>query len=149
MRAVVLGTAGHIDHGKTAVVAALTGVDCDRLPEEKRRGITIVLGFAPMADPRGELEISFIDVPGHERLVHTMIAGAAGIDRALLVVAADEGVMPQTREHLDILEVLGVRGGVIALTKTDLVDPATLEARRQELQSALTRGPLAGAQVIP
>ncbi|OYV90436.1 MAG: hypothetical protein B7Z68_11470, partial [Acidobacteria bacterium 21-70-11] len=109
MRAVAFGTAGHIDHGKTSLVKALTGVDCDRLPEEKRRGITLVLGFAPLTDPKGEVELSFIDVPGHERLVHTMIAGAAGIDRALLVVAADEGVMPQTREHLSVLEVLGVR----------------------------------------
>src|SRR5512137_3159286 len=134
MRAVVLGTAGHIDHGKTAVVAALTGVDCDRLPEEKRRGITIVLGFAPMADPRGELEISFIDVPGHERLVHTMIAGAGGIDRALLVVAADEGVMPQTREHLDVLRLLGVRGGVVALNKADLLDDDLLDLQREELR---------------
>jgi selenocysteine-specific elongation factor len=149
MRAVVFGTAGHIDHGKTSLVKALTGVDCDRLPEEKRRGITLVLGFAPLSDPRGEVELSFIDVPGHERLVHTMIAGAAGIDRALLVVAADEGVMPQTREHLDILEVLGVRGGVVALTKADLVEPPTLVDRRQELAAALVRGPLAGAPVIP
>jgi len=149
VRAVVFGTAGHIDHGKTSLVKALTGVDCDRLPEEKRRGITLVLGFAPFPDPGGELELSFIDVPGHERLVHTMIAGAAGIDRALLVVAADEGVMPQTREHLDILEVLGVRGGVVALTKADLVDRSALEARRQELLAVLALGPLAGAPVVP
>jgi selenocysteine-specific elongation factor len=149
MRAVVFGTAGHIDHGKTSLVKALTGVDCDRLPEEKRRGITLVLGFAPFPDPEGELELSFIDVPGHERLVHTMIAGAAGIDRALLVVAADEGLMPQTREHLEILEVLGVRGGVVALTKVDLVDAATLESRHREVASALAGGPLAGAPVVP
>jgi len=149
VRAVVFGTAGHIDHGKTALVKALTGVDCDRLPEEKRRGITLVLGFAPFSDPKGELELSFIDVPGHERLVHTMIAGAAGIDRALLVVAADEGVMPQTREHLDILDVLGVRGGVVALTKADLSSLAGLEARQQELRAALAGGALAGAPVIP
>jgi len=148
VRAVVFGTAGHIDHGKTSLVKALTGVDCDRLPEEKRRGITLVLGFAPLSDPSGEVELSFIDVPGHERLVHTMIAGAAGIDRALLVVAADEGVMPQTREHLDILEVLGVRGGVVALTKADLVGSSALASRRQELAAVLARGPLAGAPVI-
>jgi selenocysteine-specific elongation factor len=148
VRAVVFGTAGHIDHGKTSLVKALTGVDCDRLPEEKRRGITLVLGFAPLSDPSGEVELSFIDVPGHERLVHTMIAGAAGIDRALLVVAADEGVMPQTREHLDILEVLGVRGGVVALTKADLVGPSTLASRGQELAAVLARGPLAGAPVV-
>ncbi|MDD5562179.1 MAG: selenocysteine-specific translation elongation factor [Thermoanaerobaculaceae bacterium] len=149
MRAVAFGTAGHIDHGKTSLVKALTGVDCDRLPEEKRRGITLVLGFAPLADPLGEVELSFIDVPGHERLVHTMIAGAAGIDRALLVVAADEGVMPQTREHLSVLEVLGVRGGVVALTKADLVAGELLEVRRHEVERYLEGGPLAGAPVIP
>ena len=149
MRAVVLGTAGHIDHGKTSIVAALTGVDCDRLPEEKRRGITLVLGFAPLADPAGELEISFIDVPGHERLVHTMIAGAGGVDRALLVVAADEGVMPQTREHLEVLSLLGVRGGVVALTKADLVDDEWLALEAEELAELLAGGPLAGAPVVP
>jgi selenocysteine-specific elongation factor len=149
VRAVVFGTAGHIDHGKTSLVKALTGVDCDRLPEEKRRGITLVLGFAPFPDPQGEVEISFIDVPGHERLVHTMIAGAAGIDRALLVVAADEGVMPQTREHLNVLEVLGVRGGVVALTKADLVDPETLNVRIAELETELGRGALSDAPVVP
>ena len=148
MRAVVFGTAGHIDHGKTALVRALTGVDCDRLPEERRRGITLVLGFAPLPDPEGELELSFIDVPGHERLVHTMIAGAAGIDRALLVVAADEGAMPQTIEHLAVLDLLGVRGGVVALNKADLVDPDLVELRRQELETLLADGPLAGAPVI-
>jgi selenocysteine-specific elongation factor len=149
VRAVVLGTAGHIDHGKTSIVAALTGVDCDRLPEEKRRGITLVLGFAPLPDPRGELEISFIDVPGHERLVHTMIAGAGGVDRALLVVAADEGVMPQTREHLEVLSLLGVRGGVVALTKCDLVDPEYAELQAAELAELLAGGPLVGAPVVP
>ena len=149
MRAVVFGTAGHIDHGKTSLVKSLTGVDCDRLPEEKRRGITLVLGFAPLLDPRGEVELSFIDVPGHERLVHTMIAGAAGIDRALLVVAADEGIMPQTREHLDVLEVLGVRGGVVALTKADAVERERLDAVRQEVAAHLAGGPLSDAPVIP
>jgi selenocysteine-specific elongation factor len=148
MRAIVFGTAGHIDHGKTSLVAALTGVDCDRLPEEKRRGITLVLGFAPMADPEGELELSFIDVPGHERLVHTMIAGAGGIDRALLVVAADEGIMPQTREHLDILHLLGVAGGVVALTKSDLLDPDLVELRTLEIREALAGGPLGDASVV-
>ena len=129
-------------------MAALTGVDCDRLPEEKRRGITLVLGFAPMIDPLGELEISFIDVPGHERLVHTMIAGAGGIDRALLVVAADEGVMPQTREHLEVLGLLGVRGGVVALTKADLVDGDLLALQAEELRELLAGGPLDGAPVV-
>lgn len=149
MRAVVFGTAGHIDHGKTSLVLALTGVDCDRLPEEKRRGITLVLGFAPLADPAGELEVSFIDVPGHERLVHTMIAGAGGIDRALLVIAADEGVMPQTREHLDVLDLLGVRGGVVALNKADLLDEELLSVRLEEVRAALAGGPLAGAPIVP
>ncbi|MEP0775262.1 MAG: selenocysteine-specific translation factor, partial [Acidobacteriota bacterium] len=149
MQSVIFGTAGHIDHGKTALIAALTGVNCDRLPEEKRRGITLVLGFAPMPDLPPELEISFIDVPGHERLVHTMIAGAGGIDRALLVVAADEGVMPQTREHLDVLDLLGVAGGVVALTKVDLVDPDLVELVAEEVREALAGGPLAGAPVVP
>jgi len=148
VRAVVFGTAGHIDHGKTSLVKALTGVDCDRLPEEKRRGITLVLGFAPLVDPRGEVEFSFIDVPGHERLVHTMISGAAGIDRALLVVAADEGIMPQTREHLDVLDVLGVRGGVVALTKADTLEPERLDPIREEVAAFLACGPLSGAPVI-
>ena len=123
MRHVVYGTAGHIDHGKTALVKALTGTDCDRLPEERERGITIDLGFASLKHSDGELH--FVDVPGHERLVHTMIAGAAGIDLALLVVAADEGVMPQTREHLEVIRLMGVAGGAVALTKVDLVDEET------------------------
>ena len=117
----IVGTAGHIDHGKTALVRALTGIDTDRLPEEKRRGITIELGFAPLALPGG-VAASVVDVPGHEALVRTMVAGATGFDVALLVIAADDGVMPQTREHLAILDLLGVRRGVVALTKCDLVD---------------------------
>ncbi len=108
----VLGTAGHIDHGKTTLVRALTGIDCDRLPEEKARGITIELGFAPLVLPSG-LRLSLIDVPGHERLVHTMVSGATGIDLVLFVVAADEGIMPQSREHLAICDLLGIedKGG--------------------------------------
>lgn len=149
MRPVVFGTAGHIDHGKTSLVLALTGVDCDRLPEEKRRGITLVLGFAPLPDPQGQLEVSFVDVPGHERLVHTMIAGAGGIDRALLVIAADEGVMPQTREHLDVLRLLGVGGGVVALNKADLQDPELLELQVEELRDELAGTVLAGAPIVP
>src|SRR4029077_15164904 len=116
----VVGTAGHIDHGKTALVRALTGVDTDRLPEEKRRGITIDLRFAPLDLPNIGVA-GVVDVPGHEAFVRTMLAGATGIDLALLVIAADEGVMPQTREHLAILELLGVNTGFIALTKVDLV----------------------------
>ena len=149
MRAVVFATAGHIDHGKTSVVRALTGVDCDRLPEEKRRGITLVLGFAPLADPKGEVEISFVDVPGHERLVHTMISGAGGVDRALLVIAADEGIKPQTLEHLEVLRLLGVRGGVVALTKVDLVDAGRTAAQAVQLRVLLDGGPLGGAPIVP
>ena len=117
----VIGTAGHIDHGKTALVQALTGVDTDRWEEEKRRGITIDLGFAPLTLAEG-LEASVVDVPGHEGFVRNMLAGATGIDVALLVVAADEGLMPQTEEHLAIVELLGVRTGIPVLTKRDLVD---------------------------
>jgi selenocysteine-specific elongation factor len=115
----IVGTAGHIDHGKTALVKALTGVDGDRLQEEKARGITIDLGFAFLPID-GRKTIGFIDVPGHERLVHTMLAGAGGIDVALLAVAANDGVMPQTREHLAIIDLLGIERGVIALTKIDI-----------------------------
>jgi selenocysteine-specific elongation factor len=117
-----VGTAGHIDHGKTALIRALTGVDCDRLPEERVRGITIELGFAPLSLPGGRV-LSVIDVPGHERLVRVMVAGATGIDLFLLVIAADDGVMPQTREHVRVLRALGVRSGVVAVTRADLADP--------------------------
>ena len=113
--AVIMGTAGHIDHGKTSLVRALTGIDCDRLEEEKRRGITIELGFAYFTLPDGE-RMGVVDVPGHERFVRNMVAGAAGIDFVLLVIAADEGVMPQTREHLEICSLLGIRHGMVALT---------------------------------
>src|SRR5215475_1972357 len=114
----IVGTAGHIDHGKTALVRALTGVDTDRLKEEKARGISIELGYAYTPLDDGDV-LGFVDVPGHEGLVRTMVAGACGIDFALLVVAADDGVMPQTREHLEILELLGVRRGAIAVSKID------------------------------
>src|SRR5438874_975989 len=110
---IVLGTAGHIDHGKTSLVKALTGVDTDRLKEEKERGITIELGFTHLGLPDGSGEVGFVDVPGHEKFVRTMIAGASGIDLVLLVIAADEGVMPQTREHLDICGLLGVKDGLV------------------------------------
>src|SRR5580698_5104400 len=121
MKHVIVGTAGHIDHGKSALVAALTGTDPDRLEEEKRRGITIDIGFAFLN--LGEIRIGFVDVPGHERFVRNMLAGAGGIDLVLLVVAADESVKPQTREHFDICRLLGIRSGVIALTKSDLAEP--------------------------
>ncbi|ADP13684.1 selenocysteine-specific translation elongation factor [Achromobacter xylosoxidans A8] len=128
----IIGTAGHIDHGKTTLVRALTGVDTDRLKEEKARGISIELGYAYTPLPNGDV-LGFIDVPGHEKLVHTMAAGASGIDFGLLVVAADDGVMPQTREHLAILALLGVARGAVALTKTDRADAARLQAVRAEI----------------
>jgi selenocysteine-specific elongation factor len=142
-----LGTAGHIDHGKTALVAALTGVDTDRLPQEKSRGISIELGYAPLELPSGR-QLSVVDVPGHERFVRTMVAGATGIDLFLLVVAADDGVMPQTREHLAVLELLGVPAGVVALTKRDLVDDELAELARLSVEELLDAGPYAGSTVI-
>jgi selenocysteine-specific elongation factor len=127
-----LGTAGHIDHGKTALVRALTGVDTDRLPEEKARGISIALGYAALDLPSGR-RLSVVDVPGHERFVRTMVAGASGIDLFLMVVAADDGVMPQTREHAAVLGALGVGAGVVAVTKADLADPLPAAAQAREL----------------
>ena len=120
-RHVILGTAGHIDHGKSALVQALTGTDPDRLKEEKERGITIDLGFADLSYPDG-LMVGIVDVPGHERLIKNMLAGAGGIDIVLMVIAADEGIMPQSREHLDICNLLKVKRGLIAITKSDLVE---------------------------
>ncbi len=143
----VLGTAGHIDHGKTALIRALTGVDTDRLPEEKARGITIELGFAPL-DLEGGLRLSVVDVPGHEGLVRTMVAGATGIDLVLLVVAADEGVMPQTREHVAICELLGITRGVVALSKVDAVDPDMCELAAEEVAEFLSGTGLAGAPLV-
>src|SRR4051794_20700743 len=145
-RDLILGTAGHIDHGKTALVKALTGVDTDRLPEEKKRGITIDIGFARL--PLGDFELGVVDVPGHERFVKNMLAGATGIDLALLVVAADDSVMPQTREHLDILQLLGVRHGVVAVTKADLVDDTTREVVGLEVRELLRDTPLADTAII-
>jgi selenocysteine-specific elongation factor len=135
-----LGTAGHIDHGKTALIRALTGVDTDRLPEERARGISIELGYASLELPSGR-RLSVIDVPGHERFVRTMVAGATGIDLFLMTIAADDGVMPQTREHAAVLEALGVRTGVVAVTKSDLADPELALIEASEL--------LPGAEVIP
>jgi selenocysteine-specific elongation factor len=143
----ILGTAGHIDHGKTTLVRSLTGVDTDRLPEEKKRGITIELGFAPL-ELEGVGTIGVVDVPGHEAFVRTMVAGATGIDLALLVVAADEGVMPQTREHLAILELLDVKRGVVALTKADLVDAEWIALVEEDVRDACARA-LPDARVIP
>ncbi|TIP79435.1 MAG: selenocysteine-specific translation factor, partial [Mesorhizobium sp.] len=132
----IVGTAGHVDHGKTALVRALTGVDTDRLQEEKARGMTIDLGFAYLPAPNGDV-IGFIDVPGHERLVHTMLAGASGIDFVLLVIAADDGIMPQTREHLAIIDLLGIRRGAVVLAKSDLIAPARRAAVQADIRAAL------------
>lgn len=144
----IVGTAGHIDHGKTTLVRALTGVDTDRLPEEKQRGVSIELGYAFLDAPAGH-RLGFIDVPGHERLVHTMLAGATGIDFALLLVAADDGVMPQTREHLAVLSLLGIGRGLVAVTKCDRADPARVQAVVAEVRALLAQTPLAQAPVLP
>jgi selenocysteine-specific elongation factor len=144
----IVGTAGHVDHGKTALVRALTGVDTDRLQEEKTRGMTIDLGFAYLPAPGGNI-VGFIDVPGHERFVHTMLAGASGIDFVLLVVAADDGVMPQTREHLAIIDLLGVERGAVVLAKSDLAAPARCAAVAADIRAALEGTALAQAQIIP
>src|SRR4249920_3602219 len=143
----IVGTAGHIDHGKTTLVSALTGVDTDRLPEEKQRGISIELGYAFIDAAHGE-RIGFIDVPGHERLVHTMLAGATGIDLALLLVAADDGVMPQTREHLAVLSLLGVARGAVVITKADRADAARLDAVRSEVAALISATPLQGTPMF-
>jgi len=145
---VVVGTAGHIDHGKTSLVKALTGIDTDRLPEEKARGITIDLGFAFLEEPGG-LTIEIVDVPGHERFVKNMLAGVGGIDLAMLVIAADEGVMPQTREHLAICSLLHIKAGLIALTKADMVEPDWLELVREDVAGAVRDTFLGGAPILP
>ena len=143
---VVVGTAGHIDHGKTALVKALTGTDTDRLPEEKKRGITIDLGFAEL--DHGGVHFGFVDVPGHERFVKNMLAGASGVDLVLLVVAADEGVMPQTREHFEICRLLGVRTGIVAVTKADLSDEETIGIVRAEIAELAAGSFLENAEMI-
>src|SRR5258706_824777 len=144
----VVGTAGHIDHGKTSLVRALTGIDTDRLKEEKERGITIELGFAHLTLPDGQV-VGVVDVPGHERFVRTMVAGAVGIDLVVLVVAADEGVMPQTREHLDICGLLGVARGVVALSKIDMVDAELRELAAADVAEALRGSFLEDAPIVP
>jgi len=153
MKSIIVGTAGHIDHGKTALVKALTGIDADRLEEEKRRGITIDIGFAHLELPTHEgktLRLGFVDVPGHERFVRNMLAGIGGIDLVLLVIAADESIKPQTREHFDICRLLAVRRGITVLTKSDMVDPETLEVVRLEVEEFL-RGSFLGppSSIIP
>src|SRR5579862_5735131 len=152
MKSVIIGTAGHIDHGKTALVKALTGIDADRLEEEKRRGITIDIGFAHLELPafNGEtLRLGFVDVPGHERFVRNMLAGIGGIDLVLLVIAADESIKPQTREHFDICRLLSVRRGITVLTKADLVDRDTLEVVRLEVEDFLRGSFLEGMPIVP
>ena len=144
----VVGTAGHVDHGKSTLVQSLTGIDPDRLAEEKERGLTIDLGFAWLQLPSGN-EISIVDVPGHERFVNNMLAGVGGIDLAMLVVAADESVMPQTREHLAILDLLQIRRGLVALTKSDLVDEEWLELVAADIEDTLDGTVLAGARIVP
>jgi len=145
---IIVGTAGHIDHGKTSLVRVLTGVDTDRLKEEKERGITIELGFAPLTMSSG-LRMGLVDVPGHERFVKNMVAGATGIDLVLLVIAADEGVMPQTREHLDICQLLGVREGIVVLTKTDMVDHEWIDMVSEDVRDYLAGTFLQDAPVVP
>ena len=144
----IIATAGHIDHGKTALVKALTGTDADRLPEEKARGLTIDLGFAYMRLDSGQ-DVGFVDVPGHERFIRNMLAGVTGIDAALLIVAADDGPMPQTQEHLAILDLLGVGRGIVAITKTDRVDGARVDAVRAGVSALLAGTGLEGAPVVP
>ena len=146
--AATVGTAGHVDHGKSTLVHALTGIDPDRLAEEKARGMTIDLGFAWLTLPSGR-SVSLVDVPGHERFIHNMLAGVGGIDACLFVVAADEGVMPQTREHLDIVTLLGIDRGVVALAKTDLVDEEWLDLVEGEVREVLAGSSLAKAPIVP
>src|SRR5881227_3804621 len=147
MKTVIVGTAGHIDHGKSALVQALTGTDPDRLKEEKARGITIDLGFAHVAI--GNVTLSFVDVPGHERFVKNMLAGVGGIDLVVLVVAADESVMPQTREHFDICRLLRIPAGLVALTKADLADADMLELAAMEVRELVAGSFLDGAPIVP
>ncbi|MDB5059949.1 MAG: selB, partial [Chloroflexi bacterium] len=144
----VIATAGHIDHGKSSLVNALTGIDPDRLPEERARGMTIELGFAWLDLGNGEIA-GVVDVPGHERFVRHMVAGVGSVDLAMLVVAADEAIMPQTREHLAILDLLGVSHGVVALTKSDLVEADWLALVTDEVRSVLAGTSLAGSEIVP
>src|SRR5919106_851088 len=143
----IIGTAGHVDHGKTALIRALTGTDTDRLKEEQERGMSIDLGFTSFRLPSGRLA-GVIDVPGHERFLKNMLAGAGGIDVVILVIAADEGVMPQTVEHLEVLQILQTQKGLVAITKADLVDEEWLELVREEIAGALKGTFLAGAPMI-
>ena len=133
MKQIILGTAGHIDHGKTSLIKAMTGIDTDRLKEEKERGITIELGVASLELPGGQ-HLGIVDVPGHEKFIKNMVAGATGIDIVVMIIAADEGVMPQTREHMEICMLLGVRHGLVAMTKIDMVDEEWLELALEDIR---------------
>ena len=148
MKQIILGTAGHIDHGKTSLIKAVTGTDTDRLKEEKERGITIELGFAALDLPSGQ-HLGIVDVPGHEKFVKNMVAGATGIDIVVMVIAADEGVMPQTREHMEICTLLGIRHGFVALTKIDLVDEEWLELAREDVREFAVGTFLEDAPIVP
>lgn len=148
MKHVIIGTAGHVDHGKTCLIKALTGIDTDRLKEEKKRGITIELGFAYLDFPDGQ-RVGIVDVPGHEKFVRNMLAGAGGMDLAMLIVAADEGIMPQTVEHLDILSILGIKQGVVVITKTDLVDPEFVELVKEDVAELVKGTFLEDVPVVP
>ena len=147
MKHVIIGTAGHVDHGKTLLIKALTGIDTDRLVEEKKRGITIELGFAQQDWPDGT-QAGIVDVPGHERFIRNMLAGAGGVDLAMLVIAADDGVMPQTVEHLNILTLLGIKDGLIVITKADTVDPEWLEMMREEIREKTEGSFLEGKPIV-
>jgi len=147
LKNIIVGTAGHIDHGKSSLIRALTGTDPDRLEEEKRRGITIDLGFAFL--DLGDVRMGFVDVPGHERFVRNMLAGVGGIDLVLLVIAADEGIKTQTREHFDICRLLGIPRGIVVITKSDLVDADVLGLARLEIEDFLRGSFLDGAAVVP
>ncbi|UCG89349.1 MAG: GTP-binding protein, partial [Gemmatimonadota bacterium] len=146
-RHLILGTAGHIDHGKTALIRALTGTNTDRLPEERRRGMTIELGFAELI--LGSVHFGIVDVPGHERFVRTMVAGATGIDMALIVVAGDDSVMPQTVEHVEVLRLVGIEHAVVVVTKADLVDDGLLELVEEEVRELLKGTRLEVAPIVP
>ena len=148
MKQIILGTAGHIDHGKTSLVKAMTGIDTDRLKEEKERGITIELGFAHLELPSGQI-LGIVDVPGHEKFVKNMVAGATGVDLVALVIAADEGVMPQTREHLEICQLLRVKKGLVVLTKIDMVDQEWLELVKEDVSAFMAETFLAGSPIVP
>lgn len=148
MKQIILGTAGHIDHGKTSLIKAVTGIDTDRLKEEKLRGITIELGFASLDLPGGQ-HLGIVDVPGHEKFVKNMVAGASGIDIVAMIIAADEGIMPQTREHMEICSLLGIKHGLVVLTKIDLVDKEWLELVTDDINGFVRGTFLAGSPVVP